>query len=112
MLNPDNRLRPIDFRALKQQVPIERVLEFYKWRHVKTSGRELRGPCPVHRSKSETSRVFSVSQSKNAWKCFKCEAGGNQLDLAAHYFGIPQDQFVRVAVALCRELRIDIPRIS
>lgn len=106
------KLDPIDFRQLKLDVPITKVLELYHWKPVKRSGQQLRGPCPVHGSKSETSQILSVSPKKNAWKCFKCEAGGNQLDLAAHYFRIPKDQVVRVAVALCRELRIDVPRLS
>jgi hypothetical protein len=90
-----NKLAPIDFQALKAEVSL---LE------------ELRGPCPVHGSSSATSTIFAVSPTKNAWKCHKCEAGGNQLDLAASYFNLPQDQVVRIAVALCRELGREIPR--
>ena len=104
------RLSPIDFQALKSEVSVLDVLALYKWQPVKQRADELRGPCPVHGSSSETSTIFAVSPSKNAWKCHKCEAGGNQLDLAACYFGLPQDQVVRVAVALCRELGREIPR--
>ncbi|TWU20745.1 DNA primase [Bythopirellula polymerisocia] len=108
----NRRLDPIDFKALKTQISILKVLELFDWRPTKKRGDELRGPCPVHGSKSPTSTILAVSTSKNAWKCHKCEAGGNQLDLAAHYFGLRRDQCVRVAVALCRELGREIPRIE
>ncbi|QEG35900.1 DNA primase [Bythopirellula goksoeyrii] len=108
----NRRLDPIDFKALKAQISIIDLLELFEWQAIKARGDEVRGPCPVHGSSSPTSTIFAVSTSKNAWKCRKCEAGGNQLDLAAHYFDIPRDQCVRVAVALCRELGREIPRIE
>lgn len=103
-------LRPIDFRMLKEQVPIERVLELIGWQPVVKRGPELRGPCPVHKSKSEGSQTFAVNTDKNGFKCFKCGESGNQLDLAAHHFGIEKGQVVRASVRLCRELGIEIPR--
>jgi DNA primase len=112
MMQPSrkNKLAPIDFQALKAEVSLLDVLRLYDWEPVKERGEELRGPCPVHGSSSATSTIFAVSPTKNAWKCHKCEAGGNQLDLAASYFNLPQDQVVRIAVALCRELGREIPR--
>ena len=109
-----DRLEPIDFRTLKENVTVLDVLNLYGWTPtaVRKGGAELRGPCPVHGSKSEKSTILSVSPSRNAWKCFKCGSGGNQLDLAAHYFNLPQGQSARVAVALCRRFGIDIPRIQ
>lgn len=102
--------RPIDFQRLKGEVPIARVLELYHWQPVIKRGAELRGPCPIHKSSSDTSTTFSVNTEKNAFNCFKCEASGNQLDLAACYFGIEKGQVVRAAVRLCRELGIEVPR--
>lgn len=107
---PNKRLAPIDFQTLKREVSVLDVLKFYNWEPVKERGNELRGPCPVHGSSSPTSTIFAVSPVKNAWKCHKCEAGGNQLDLAACYFNLPKDQVVRIAVALCKELGREIPR--
>lgn len=106
----NNSLAPIDFQALKAEVSVLDVLGLFDWRPVRERGDELRGPCPVHGSSSPTSAVFAVSPLKNAWKCHKCQAGGNQLDLAARYFNLPPDQVVRVAAALCRELAREIPR--
>lgn len=104
------RLDPIDFQQLKSQVSVLDVLELFDWKPASQRGEELRGPCPVHGSSSTTSMTLAVSPSKNAWKCHKCGAGGNQLDLAAYYFHLPRDQVVRVAVALCRQLGREIPR--
>ena len=42
---------------------------------------QLTGPCPIHGSTSETSRIFSVNLTSNAFQCFKCGAKGNQIDL-------------------------------
>ena len=106
------RLAPIDFAELKATVPITALLELMHWEPARTQqgGSELRGPCPVHGSTSETSTTFSVNTEKNNWHCFKCDEGGNTLDLAAHHFNIPREQSVRVAVELCKELGIEIPR--
>jgi DNA primase len=106
-------LRPIDFRQLKELINLNDVLELYGWspNRVLKGGTELRGPCPVHGSTSPKSVIFSVTPQRNAFKCFKCGAEGNQLDLAAHYFGMPRDQIVKIAVRLCQELGKEIPRL-
>ena len=111
---PDRRnLQPIDFRRLKEIVSLREVLELYGWQPTKSyqGGRYLRGACPIHGSTSPNSIIFAVSPEKNAFKCFKCGAAGNQLDLAAHYFGLPRDQIVRIAVRLCQQLGKEIPRL-
>jgi len=104
------KLAPVDFKAVKAQVSVLDVLQLMKWEKVKERGRELRGPCPVHGSSTPESTIFSVSPAKNAWHCFKCDASGNQLDLAGHYFGIPREESLRIAVSLCQELGLPIPR--
>ena len=106
------KLAPIDFPRVKQEISILDVLKLMGWEPNarRQGGAELRGKCPVHGSKSETSKIFAVSPSKNAFNCFSCGAHGNQIDLAAHHFGIPADQSVKVIVALCRELGREIPR--
>lgn len=117
MMEPTNfdkgrRLAPINFAAVKATVGIHDVLHLLNWQAVRRRGDELRGPCPVHGSSSPASTIFAANIVRNIWKCHKCDAGGNQLDLAAHYFGLPPDQSVRIAVALCREYGIEIPRIE
>lgn len=107
------RLGPIDFARVKQQISITEVLEILaSWKPTirRKGGDELRGPCPIHGSKSIRARTFSVSVSKNAWRCFKCEEGGNVIDLAALLLSIPRTETVRTVVELCRRLGKDVPR--
>jgi hypothetical protein len=107
------RLIPVDFNALKRAVSIVQLLESIDWRatRIRRDGNELRGPCPIHGSASKTSLIFSVTPSRNIFKCFKCDAGGDTIALAAYLFGIARDQRVKAAVALCRQLGIEVPRL-
>ena len=107
------RLDPIDFGQLKRQVSVTEVLErLTSWQPTvqRKGGDELRGPCPIHGSKSPRAQTFSVSLSKSSWRCFKCEDGGNVIDLAAVRLDIPRAESVRTVVTLCRRLGIDVPR--
>jgi DNA primase len=81
----------VDFKQVKADVPIERVLERYGAR-LRRVGAELRGPCPLPSHTSRRSRdSFSVSPARNAWSCRSqsCmqarggKAGGNILDFVA-----------------------------
>jgi transposase len=73
----------IDFAWLRSQVTMEQVL-----RHLGYYGRlrgniQRRGPCPVHGTKRDRGRTFSVHLGKNVFQCFHppCGAAGNVLDL-------------------------------
>ena len=113
MFHGKGRLEPVDFGALKARVSIVELLESIGWEplRIRRGGKELRGPCPIHNSSSATSLIFSVTPSRNIFKCFKCEAGGDTIALAAYLFGIPRDQRVKAAVELCKQLGIEIPRL-
>src|SRR5262245_65369468 len=73
----------IDFRQARQEVRLAEVLALLDYRPRRRAGAQLRGPCPVHKSTSATSRCFSAHLGKNVWHCFRCGAGGNALDLWA-----------------------------
>ena len=107
------RLKPVDFETLKTVVSIADVLESVGWESVETrrGGNELRGPCPIHKSSSRRSPIFSVTPSRGIFHCFKCDAGGDAIALAAYLFGIPPKQRVKAAVELCKHLGIEIPRL-
>lgn len=107
------RLKPIDFEALKARVSIADLLESIGWEPAQTrrAGEELRGPCPIHKSSSATSPIFSVTPSRGIFHCFKCDAGGDAIALAAYLFGILPKQRVKAAVELCKHLGIEIPRL-
>lgn len=85
---------------------MDQVLELIEWRPNSRRGDQLRGPCPVHQSQGERSRIFSVSLSKQAFQCFKCEAKGNHLDLYAKVTGLP---VYEAALELCERLGIEPP---
>lgn len=82
----------VDFRAVKERVAIEQVLDRYGV-HLRPVGRhELRGRCPLptHTSQNSTDS-FSVNVNLNAWCCQSSScmnarggrAGGNVLDFVA-----------------------------
>src|SRR5258708_28034153 len=69
----------VDFKAVKAAITMEQVLEHYGLlTKFKRSGDRLSGPCPIHKGSNPTQ--FSVSTSKNIWKCFsECKKAGNTL---------------------------------
>jgi len=71
----------IDFKRLKEQVGIRRVLEHYGLiEALKEQGERLSGRCPLCEGEGDSLRV---SQEKSCFKCFRCDAGGNVLDFVA-----------------------------
>ena len=71
----------IDFVWLRRQVPLAQVLELVGFKALTRRGPHVRGPCPVHGSKSRHSRSFAAHLERQCWHCFRCGAGGNALDL-------------------------------
>ena len=79
----------IDFHAVRSMISMAQVLELIRFVAHECSGDQLRGPCPVHGSKSQKSRSFSVNLARSAYQCFKCGSWGNQLDLWAAVMKTP-----------------------
>jgi DNA primase len=73
----------LDYRAARAEVRLAEVLALLDFVPRQRHGPQLRGPCPVHRSPTRTSRSFAAHLGKNVWHCFRCGAGGNALDLWA-----------------------------
>ena len=73
----------IDFRQARQEVRLSEVLALLGYEPRQRWGEQVRGACPVHGSKSATSRCFAAHLGKNIWHCFRCGACGNALDLWA-----------------------------
>jgi CHC2 zinc finger len=73
----------IDYRAARALLRLGDVLELIGYRPTAQLGQQLRGPCPLHGSRSPRSRVFAAHLGKNVHHCFRCAAGGNALDLWA-----------------------------
>lgn len=73
----------VDFKAIKEAVSMQMVLDHYEVKGLTKSGDELRGPCPIHEDPRKSKKAFAVNVDKNAFKCFVCQARGNVLDFAA-----------------------------
>jgi DNA primase len=114
--NPDHATLParprrasINFRELRRLVSIRQVLGLIGWQPVRPNGPQLRGPCPVHKSTRPTSRIFSVNTERNIFRCFKCGAKGNQLDLWVALSGL---SLYEAALDLCDRLGIETPELE
>ncbi|NQT38888.1 MAG: transposase, partial [Planctomycetes bacterium] len=85
----------IDFRHLREQVTIQRVLDEIGYLASMTGvGPQRRGPCPLHDEPHQRHRSFSVHLGKGLFRCFhpECQAQGNVLDLWARHTGLPLSQ--------------------
>lgn len=72
------------------------------------SGSQVRGACPVHRSRSGRSRSFSANLDENVYRCFECGSSGGALELWA---AIHDMSVYTAALDLCEKLSIDVPWI-
>jgi DNA primase len=99
----------IDYRALRRQIPMERVLELIGYHPTSRRGNQLRGACPFHIAKHPIPRCFSVELQRGLFRCFECGAQGNQLDLWARLQRLPLH---KAALDLCKRADVRIARID
>lgn len=99
----------IDFRAVKQAVTMQQVLEHYQLLdQFKKSRDSLNGPCPLHGGTNPTQ--FRISLSKNIWNCFgDCKHGGNTLDFVAK---MEQISIHAAATKMIEWFRLNLPGAS
>ena len=97
----------IDYALLRQQLSLTQVLELLGFTAMTRRGPQLRGPCPVHGSRTPRSRSFAAHLEKNCWHCFGCGAGGNALDL---YLAVTRLPVYEGALELCARLHLPVPR--
>jgi len=98
----------IDFAALRRQVRLGDVLELCGFVPASRRGAQLRGPCPLHGSRTPRSRSFAAHLERHCWQCFRCGAHGNALDLWAGLTHLP---VYEAALDLCRRLQLAVPRL-
>jgi DNA primase len=99
----------IDFREARSRVRLLEVLGLLGFEPRSRCGNQLRGPCPVHRSRTRASRSFAAHLGKDVWHCFACAASGNALDL---WVAVTR-QGVHAAVRdLLRRLGREVPWLS
>lgn len=96
----------IDYRAARGCLFLSEVLDLIGYQPRARLGPQLRGPCPLHGSRSTTSRAFAAHLARNVYHCFVCGAGGNALDLWAAW----TRQDLHAAVQdLCQRLGRPVP---
>jgi DNA primase len=97
--------RQLDYAAIREGIPILRVLELLNWEPSARRGAQRRGPCPFctpSRSPQQDG-CFSVEARRNIFRCFRCHRCGNQLDLWAAVTGLP---LYAATLDLCRRLGV------
>ena len=97
---------PIDYREARAWVRLAEVLDLIGFEPSSRRGEQVRGPCPVHRSRTAMSRSFAADLGKNLWHCFACGAGGNALDLWA---AVTQQRLHAAVIDLYTRLGRDVP---
>ena len=98
----------IDFARVREMASMADVLRLASYEPAEALGDQLRGPCPIHGSSSQTSRSFSVNVRRQVFQCFKCGAKGNQLDLWMALTKLPLPDAAR---DLCERLGLELPQI-
>jgi hypothetical protein len=99
----------LDLRRARAEVRLSEVLELLGWQARGRVGVQVRGPCPVHGSRTATSRVFSAHLGRNVWHCFRCGAAGNALDLWAL---VRRQGLYEAVCELYRQLGRPVPWLS
>jgi CHC2 zinc finger len=75
--------------------------------HLRPSGKELRGCCPVHGGKNPTS--FAVDLEEGVWFCYSCLRGGDVVELARFAWGYEKAKVAMAAADLLHEFGHKIP---
>ena len=96
----------IDFRSARLQVRLAEVLELIGCVPARRCRDQVRGPCPVHRSRAPHRRAFAAHLGRGLWHCFVCGAGGNVLDLWA---AVTRQPLHAAVLDLCQRLGRAVP---
>lgn len=96
----------LDLRQARFEIRLIEVLELLGWKACERRGVQVRGPCPLHGSRSGRSRSFSAHLGRDVWHCFGCGASGNALDLWAR---ATRQELYAAVVELYRRLGRAVP---
>src|SRR5271155_6143146 len=100
----------IDFRQVRAVVSMAEVLELLGFVVAERVGDQVRGECPLHEpSQAGKHRSFSAHLGRNMFRCFKCGASGNHLDLWAK---ATKRSVYDAALDLCNRLNKDAPFLA
>jgi CHC2 zinc finger len=100
----------VDFRAIRELISMADILELigFEPNHDARNG-GLRGPCPIHGSRSGRSRSFVVNVKLKVYRCFTCGSAGNHLDL---YAAFSRQRVYQAALDLCAKLHCQVPWVQ
>ena len=97
----------LDYPALRAAISMEQVLALLQFQPTQLQGPQLRGPCPIHDPSGEDDpRSLSVHLTRGVFRCFRCQAHGNQLDL---WRLTRRLTIYEAAIDLCRQTRLTPP---
>jgi DNA primase len=92
--------------AAKEKVSVVELTEHLGTR-LRPSGKDLRGPCPVHGGDNPTS--FAVDPEAGVWFCYSCLRGGDVIELGRHAWGYSKAEVAMAAADLLHEFGHEIP---
>jgi DNA primase len=98
----------IDYAALRRGLRLGQILDLLGFVPSARVGAQVRGPCPLHGSRSPRSRSFAAHLERHCWQCFGCGASGNALDL---WMAATQLPLYDAALDLCCRLNLAMPRL-
>jgi len=98
----------IDYRQLRRQITMSRVLDLLGFQPTWQHGPQLRGPCPIPGCHSTSPRPFSAHLTRQIYHCFACRSHGNPLDLWAAVRSLPLHA---AALDLCQAAHLVSPRL-
>ena len=98
------RLHPDTIEEVEQRADIVDVIS----EHIvlRKRGKDFLGLCPFHNEKTPS---FSVSQDKQVYYCFGCNAGGNTFKFLME---IGKQSFAEVVLDLARRYQVDIETVE
>lgn len=98
------RLHPDTIEEVKQRVDIVDIIS----EHVvlRKRGKDFVGLCPFH---SEKSPSFTVSQTKQMYYCFGCQAGGNPMKFL---MDLEKRSFAEVVLDLARRYQVSVKTLE
>jgi DNA primase len=99
----------LDYCRARAELRLANVLELIGYEPCSRHGQQWRGPCPLHGSRSATSRSFAAHLGKNLFHCFRCGAGGNALDL---WSALSRGPLHAAVLDLCQRLHQEVPWLN
>jgi DNA primase len=113
--NSTTEATPPERRGLSRRTVIEEArakvsvdeLAEHLGTELRTSGKELRGRCPLHGGENPTS--FAVDAEEGLWNCYSCARGGDVVELARYAWGYEKHEVAMACADLLHTFNHPIP---